>query len=524
MSASKYHDTFHFDTTENGMMHNRVLIARILGISCMLAGIFLFLYSQRLPQVYYYTDSILGRISSLLSSRNSQQKKESFLLRYMHAPDRDDPAFTRTGCFLFFTADKDTTATAVARRAISYTMFYSVEELGNAINKTNGFFDIRIPAGTVIFIPGALPPYVKTPHNQTMPSIPRTVGLYYTGHVIGRESTLSLIEKYRTAGVNTIVFDAKDITGIVNYQSRVPLAVKHNLHEKAPIDNIDFLIRFLKERGIYTIARIAVFHDQLLYKRVPEYAIRTADGKPWNSESNELWCDPTNRRVQDYAIALAEELAEKGVDEIQFDYIRFPTKGGFSRAALAHQGGRKTTEEVIEDFLSRAHKALSAKKTRLSVDLFGIVAWGKEVDIRKTGQRIERLAKFCDVISPMLYPSHFNDDFDGHKNPGDNPYYFIFEGTKKFKGLAGDTIIRPWLQAFRWRVSSYNEKYILEQIRASDDAGGYGYLFWNASNNYDTVFAALMSINFKKNEQKKSDTELPAYNINKKANAPNERK
>lgn len=505
-------------------MQNRALIARIVGIACMLAGILLFLYSQHLPQVYYYSDSIRSRISSLFSPRSSHRKAESTALLYRRVPGRDDAAFIRTGRFLFFTADKDTTTGAVARRSIAYTMFYTAEQLGKAIQQTNGLSENRIPAGTMLLIPGALPPYAKIPRNQSMPSIPHTVGIYYTGHVIGRESTLQTIEKYRNAGVNAIVFDAKDITGIVNYRSAVPLVVEHNLHEKAPIGNIDFLIRFLKERGIYTIARIAVFHDQLLYKKVPEYAIRTADGKPWNSDTNELWCDPTNRHVQDYVIALAEELADKGVDEIQFDYIRFPTKGGLSRAVLAHHGGRKTTEEVIEDFLSRAHERLSAKKTRLSVDLFGIVAWGKEIDVRKTGQRIERLAKFCDAISPMLYPSHFNDDFDGYKNPGDNPYYFIFEGTKKFKALANGTIIRPWLQAFRWRVSSYTEKYILDQIRASDDAGGYGYLFWNASNNYETVYTALLSMNSKEKSQEKREAKTPAHDTSKKTDAPNERK
>ncbi len=524
MSAGTYRDKFHFDTTEHEMMQNRALIARILGTGCMLAGIFLFLFSQNLPQVYYYSDGIRGRISSIFSSKNSQRKKENPVLRFQRNPDRDDPALTRTGRFLFFTAEKETTAIAVARRAISHTMFYTVEQLGSAIKKANGFQDSRILAGTTLLIPGALPPYVKLPHNTALPAIPKTIGIYYTGHVIGKESTPGLIEKYRAAGVNTIVFDAKDITGIVNYRSKVPLVVQHNLHEKAPIGNIDFLIRFLKERGIYTIARIAVFHDHLLYKKVPEYAIRTADGKPWNSDSNELWCDPTNRHVQNYAIALAEELADKGVDEIQFDYIRFPTKGGLSRAVLAHHDGRKAPEEVIEHFLRRAYEVLSAKNVRLSVDLFGIVAWGKEIDVRKTGQRIERLAKFCDAISPMLYPSHFNDDFDGYKNPGDNPYYFIFEGTKKFKALANGTIIRPWLQAFRWRVSSYNEKYIVEQIRASDDAGGYGYLFWNASNNYETVFAALVSMNSRENAHKKHGAKTQTDTTDKKTDTPNERK
>ncbi len=234
-----------------------------------------------------------------------------------------------------------------------------------------------------------------------------------------------------------------------------------------------------------------MFHDHVLYRKNPHFAIRGHDGKHWNSGSGELWCDPTNRHVQDYSIELAEELADMGVDEIQFDYIRFPTTRSLSTAALAHHFGVMSTEQTITDFLKRAHERISAKNTRLSIDIFGIVAWGKNVDIRSTGQRIELLAKHCDAISPMLYPSHFNNDFDGFSRPGDNPYHFIYHGCKKVAALAGGTVIRPWLQAFKWRVSNYDEQYIIDQVRASNDAGAYGYLFWNAANNYDMVYRVL---------------------------------
>jgi hypothetical protein len=148
-------------------------------------------------------------------------------------------------------------------------------------------------------------------------------------------------------------------------------------------------------------------------------------------------------------------------------------------------------EKVISQFLSRAYAELSRRNTNLSIDIFGVVAWGKETDIRSTGQRIELLAASCDVISPMLYPSHFSDNFDGYENPGDNPYYFIRTGCERVGALARGRPVRPWLQAFRWRTSSYDENYILEQMRAADDAGAKGYLFWNASNNYEVVQAAL---------------------------------
>ncbi len=207
--------------------------------------------------------------------------------------------------------------------------------------------------------------------------------------------------------------------------------------------------------------------------------------------------------MQDYNIALALELAQKGVDEIQFDYIRFPTVGDLKDAKFAFSFGVMKKEEVIAAFLKRAYEALQPFKVRLSIDIFGVVAWGKEVDIRKTGQRIELMSKYCDCISPMLYPSHFNDDFDGYSSPANRPYYFIYHGNRKVmerlqkKGVT----IRPWLQAFGWKVSKYNADYIIRQMKASHDSGARGFLFWNASNSYSTVYKALEGRNFGDSKQ-----------------------
>jgi hypothetical protein len=299
-------------------------------------------------------------------------------------------------------------------------------------------------------------------------------------------------------GINAIVFDIKDVTGIVHIKSRVKEAVEYNFSQKGSIDNLPKLIRECRANGIYIIARIAVFHDHLLWASDPSSRIKSkSTGNEWNPKSREKWCDPSSRKVQDYNIALAVEVAEAGVDEIQFDYIRFPTLGDRSDAVFAYSDGKMERFEVITHFLQKAHERISKAGAFLSIDIFGVVAWGKDIDINSTGQQIQLLAKHCDVISPMLYPSHFNDNFDGFKKPGDRPYHFIFEGCKKVKELAGDqVIIRPWLQAFAWNVSSFNAAYINEQVRASNDSGAYGYLFWNASNRYNEVFKSNIQERF----------------------------
>ncbi len=404
--------------------------------------------------------------------------------------------FIHFGNFLFIKAGKGSTVKDIARRSVSYTHFYKAYKLRNAIMEYNGLKGEILPQDMLLYIPYSIPSIIPDPKNSKMPDLIYTRGMYFTGISAGSENFLIMLPALKDLGINTIVFDAKDVTGEVNYYSNVPDAQKYNTHDKRPIENIDKMLSVLKRNGIYTIARIAVFRDQLLCAKNANYAIKSKrTGSTWNG-SKEVWCDPTNKYVQEYNIRLAVELAEKGVDEIQFDYIRFPTKGDLGDAGYVYHYGKMSKEAVITLFLQKAYNEISWKNVRLSIDIFGVVAWEKEIDIEKTGQRVASLSKYCDVISPMLYPSHFEDDFDGFANPGDEPYHFILEGSKKTKLLAGGKPVRPWLQAFNWRVtpSKYNEDYIIKQIAGCRDAGASGYLFWNASNSYDIVYRTLKKL------------------------------
>jgi hypothetical protein len=405
------------------------------------------------------------------------------------------PEFFHAGRTLIFKSPSEATTSSIAQKALSFTGYYKASRLEKAIAEYNKISRGNVAAGKPVLIPYSLPSLMPQMRNRMKSSIIVTRGLYYTGSQAGSEKLLSQIDMIADSGINTIVFDAKDVSGIVNYNSRIPEVNELGTNSKRTIDDIDKFIRAFKAHNIYVIARVAIFRDQMLSQKAPEYAIRSkSTGKVWNEGTNEVWCDPSNRDTQDYNLAIAAELAEKGVDEIQFDYIRFPTSGNLGDARFAWSFGVMQRDKCIEQFLERAHQEISSRNTNFSIDVFGIVAWGHEPDIMKTGQRIELLSKYCDVISPMLYPSHFSDNFDGYPRPGDEPYYFINTGCKKFQARAGTTPIRPWLQAFGWRVSNYNPQYIIDQIRGSNDARALGYLFWNASNNYDTVFKALKEI------------------------------
>lgn len=401
--------------------------------------------------------------------------------------------FIHFGNTLYYKAKKGNSVKDIAGKSVIYTHFYKAHKLKNAIVKYNGLKNDKITNDTLLYIPFSISSIIPDTKNIKKPNLIYTLGLYYTGSSAGDENFFNKISAFKEVGINTVVFDAKDVEGELNYLSRVPLAIEYNTHERRTIDNIDKTIQLLKKEGIYIIARIAVFSDHLLCKRNPQFGIKSKrTGGMWRS-TKEIWCDPTNKYVQDYNIQLAVELAEKGMDEIQFDYIRFPTAGDLSDTAFVYHNGKMSKEAVITQFLKRAFEEISKRNTRLSIDIFGVVAWEKEIDIEKTGQRIGALSAYCDYLSPMLYPSHFDYDFDGLRKPADEPYYFIHTGLQKTKALANGKPIRPWLQAFGWRVSTanYNESYILKQISGCVKGGAYGFLFWNASNSYDYVYKAL---------------------------------
>ena len=414
--------------------------------------------------------------------------KKDFVSPYAGSPS----SLQLAGPFLFYRAAGDTTVRNIALEAIEYTRLLKAGPLEREIASINGIRGGVVARGRVIVIPNHQPALVQDVSNKSRPGLFHVRGLYFSGGALGNGEIIRSMPLFRKAGINTIVFDAKDIPGIVTYKSSVPRVIACDTHKHRSVDNLKEVLRILKINGFYTVARIAVFRDHLLAETDPSLAIQSARGGVWNRGEKEIWCDPTNRKVQDYNIALAAELCGMGADEIQFDYIRFPTVGNQSDARYRNDFGAMGKQSVIAHFLKRARREISSRNALVSIDIFGVVAWGKEVDIRKTGQQIGLLASNCDIISPMLYPSHFNDDFDGFANPGDNPYHFIYNGCRRVIELSGKkAAVRPWLQAFKWRVSRYDSSYVIKQIQASDDSGAMGYLFWNAANNYGEVLEAM---------------------------------
>jgi hypothetical protein len=435
-------------------------------------------------RAYYYTRN---EESSIVVPMRKESNS-----RYVKAFQDLPEDFLYTGHMLIFNSSKDKDLDEFINESFHYTRYLKLKDYKKRFLETNNIDGNVIKANTFISVPGIVGNLIyNLDFNRERELVPART-LYYTGKSITSTKLLAQIPNYKAAGINAVCFDVKDIPGTISYNSKVPIVNELGSDKYNYTDDMTKIVRFLKSHDIYVIARIACFRDIHVTKKRPDWAIRSAStGGIWELGKGEIWLDPTNKYAQDYTIEVAKEAAALGVDEIQFDYIRFPTSGDQNDAIFAYSYGKMSRQETIRDFLKRAYTELQPFKVLVSIDIFGVVAWGYKGDIQRTGQDIAMLAPYCDVISPMLYPSHFNDNFRGYKKPGDNPYYFIAEGVKRVQEKAPDTAVRPWLQAFAWRVTNYNPEYIQKQIKASLDTNASGYLFWNAKNQYSEVLRGM---------------------------------
>jgi hypothetical protein len=289
----------------------------------------------------------------------------------------------------------------------------------------------------------------------------------------------------------------KDMDGRVSVPFDYPLAPKLR---RPPIPSLPKYMHFLHALGFHAIARLALFRDAQLAERHPELAVHSRrSGGPWLERGKLVWVDPSRREVQDYNLALARYAASSGADEIQFDYVRFPAEGDQADAEFAFQAehSQETRAQVITGFLKRAYSEVHPLGVLVSVDVFGVMAWQRPLDLAHTGQDIAGMAKFCDVLSPMVYPSHFFN-MDGYARPGDAPEHFISESMERFQEITADTnvVLRPWLQAFAWHTKTYSPAYVRTQVDVAKDHGGIGFLFWNARNDYSVPFLAMPQIHY----------------------------
>ncbi len=390
-----------------------------------------------------------------------------------------------------YTVKSGDTLIKICSRHRSETHHYSLNDLLADIRSANDLKSNLLHIGQNIIIP-VLEETDPAKVSLSVFDGAEMRGIYLTGPACGSSSVFRRVDQFVAVGGNSVVFDAKDIDGGVSFRSHQQLASWGKGRKYPVISSLPEMVRRFDKRDLYVVARLALFLDGELGAQRPDLALKEASGEPW-TERGCTWMNPADPEVRSYNLNLAMELAAAGVDEIQFDYVRFPTNGW-------RDGSDSTLEEialhrraVITDFLAVARDSLASFDVRISADLYGIMAWGRMEDLALTGQHVPSIAALVDIICPMIYPSHFGPGFEGRRSPGDDPEYFIGEGTRRFVVLAaGNAQIRPWLQAFPFRVTNYNPQYITTQVLASRESGGSGWCLWNPSCRYGTALTAMV--------------------------------
>ncbi|MBU2804512.1 GTP-binding protein [Acidithiobacillus ferridurans] len=299
-----------------------------------------------------------------------------------------------------------------------------------------------------------------------------------------RESALDIIGK---TDLNAVVIDVKSDRGRIAYKTDDPLATEIGAQKMITIKHIKRLMDDLHKEGIYTIARVVVFKDNVLALARPDLAVRTAGGAIWRDREGLAWTDPFSRQVWDYNIDIAIEAARDGFDEIQFDYVRFPDAKGlvFSRPTT-----RESRVSAISGFLAEARRRLIPYNVFLSADIFGYVIWNR--NDTGIGQNLDEMAQQVDYISPMLYPSGFQYGIPGYPNPVLHPHQIVYLSLRKAEERTGLPAVRfrPWLQAFRdyaFGGKPFEGEEIAAQIDAAQTFGSDGWMLWNPRNVYTTA-------------------------------------
>src|SRR5208283_2846120 len=338
-----------------------------------------------------------------------------------------------------YVAQRGDSLPSVARKNLKRTKYLTSAELADAIREANhnrqGIF---LKSGEQIIIPGIL----ESPIVEKTVPVARDFevrAIYLTGVMAGSDHGVRIIPPWKELGGNAVVFDIKDSDGIVNVAFDHPLATGQRHY----IPDLPKFIHFLHSENMHAIARIAIFRDEHLVTTHPELAVKSrSTGQPWRENGKLVWTDPSNPKVQDYDTALAKFVAQAGVDEVQFDYVRFPAEGDQKDAEFAYQIAKEPLvntschpersegpmhspappaalqkisathpsatstpckdpvgnlqikrSDVIADFLKRAYAQIHPTGALFSLDVFGVMAWQRPVDLSHTGQDIVAMSK-----------------------------------------------------------------------------------------------------------------------------------
>ncbi len=310
-----------------------------------------------------------------------------------------------------------------------------------------------------------------------------------------------LVDLVDRTELNTLVIDVKNDFGWLAYPSQVPAAVTAKAFRSEVMD-VRGLLRRCKEKGIYTIARLVLFKDSTLAAAYPEWAIHDQNGELWRDTEGSLWCDPFLDEVKDYNVAIAVEVALLGFDELQIDYVRFPSDGEITGLQYARESTKESRTAEISRFCAQLNQEVAPLGVVLSADLFGLTVWVDPEEEMGIGQRLSDIAPYVDYLSPMLYPSTFVSGNLGYEDPILHPYEVVYRScmqlAARLESLFPEEVkrprIRPWLQGYSLRGITYGVSEVTLQQEAADSAGTAGWMLWHAGGKYNLSWFAPASV------------------------------
>lgn len=308
--------------------------------------------------------------------------------------------------------------------------------------------------------------------------------VYLTGGHLGDEAAIQrIIDLAQTTEVNAVVVDLKEWN--VYYDTSVAFFIDAN--DVTVSFDPEALVQRFEEAGLYTIARIVVFNDPVVAENRPDLAVKTIDGQVWRGYNGNAWVNPYKEELWQPNIDLGIEAAAMGFDEIQFDYVRFPSDGDLSIAEFGSEHTYQEEERVgtIVKFLSMARDQLTARGVKTAADVFAIVAIFP--DDQGIGQRFADFTRVVDYICPMAYPSHYTAGVLGMtEEPNAAPYETLqitmASAASKVPGMV--LKIRPWLQDFTMGDPPYGPEQVGDEIRATMEGGASGWMLWNPDSEF----------------------------------------
>lgn len=344
--------------------------------------------------------------------------------------------------------------------------------------------------------------------------IPEAVkALYMTACVVGtKDFRQELVDLVNETEINSIIIDIKDFSGTISFPPQSEeLKPAWDAAQCGTSDMREF-IASLHEQGIYVIGRITVFQDPFYTARHPELAVqRASDGATWKDHKGLSFIDVSAKPYWDYILKLSRESYALGFDELNFDYVRFPSDGNMKdihfpqSAAILNAHGALGKQVALEKFFQFLDAELRGDKPAdtsvrpiISADLFGMTT--TNTDDLNIGQVQERALPYFDYIGPMVYPSHYPNGFNGWSNPNHYPYelmhYVMGEGVRRIDEMLAATStpadvkakvhrqqLRPWIQDFDYG-GDYGPKEVRAQIQATYDVGLTSWMLWAPSNRY----------------------------------------